>query len=211
MLKRLFRRKPPTLASVEAYALWASRYPAEAHNPFMRLEQAAMLALMPDLHGKRVLDVACGSGRYANFAAGQGAVAFACDNSVDMLRVGEVQRAAVATMEKLPYADGSIEVILCGLAIGHLPLIDRAIGEMGRVLKRGGWLVVSDVHPFQTQRGATRTFTATDGKTYGVEHYLHTMDAIERLLTENGLRLGDVRAPHHEGKPVVLAWSATKP
>ena len=44
MLPRL-----PMLMPAEAYALWASSYPARAHNPVMQAEERAMLALMPDL------------------------------------------------------------------------------------------------------------------------------------------------------------------
>ncbi len=32
----------------------------------MRVEQSAMLDMWPDMAGKRVLDLACGSGRYSN-------------------------------------------------------------------------------------------------------------------------------------------------
>ena len=57
-----------------AYALWASSYPAQAHNPLMRAEERAMLGLMQGgLAGQRVLDVGCGSGRYMLHALRGGA------------------------------------------------------------------------------------------------------------------------------------------
>ena len=49
----------------EAYERWAPLYPPFAHNPLMRAEQSAMLELWPDVRGRRVLDLACGSGRYS--------------------------------------------------------------------------------------------------------------------------------------------------
>lgn len=210
MLRRLFQRKPRVLPSVEAYALWASRYPAEAHNAFMRLEQEAMVSMLPLMAEKVVLDVACGSGRYANYASQQGANVYACDNSMDMLLVGQVAKSVVATMEYLPYTNASVDVVICGLAIGHLPNVDVAIGEMARVIKQGGYMVVSDVHPYQTQRGASRTFTADDGRTYAVEHYLHTLEHIQQVTNSNGLHLTELREPHYQGNPILLAWQATK-
>ena len=63
----------PTLGSAEAYSLWAASYPPEAHNSFMRLEESAVRQLLPDLGARRVLDAACGTGRYAQLAHGRGA------------------------------------------------------------------------------------------------------------------------------------------
>jgi len=64
----------PTLDPFDAYALWAASYPAHAHNPVMQAEQRAMLALLPPaLHGQRVLDAGCGSGRYLLQALARGA------------------------------------------------------------------------------------------------------------------------------------------
>jgi 2-polyprenyl-3-methyl-5-hydroxy-6-metoxy-1,4-benzoquinol methylase len=60
-LRRLREGGGVTLNAREAYALWARDYAAEAHNAFMRIEQQAMLALLPDVAGKTVLDVGCGS------------------------------------------------------------------------------------------------------------------------------------------------------
>ena len=49
--------RPPILMPAEAYALWASSYPAHAHNPVMRAEERAMLDLMPsELQGQAVID-----------------------------------------------------------------------------------------------------------------------------------------------------------
>ena len=66
--------RQPLLEPREAYALWATSYPAHAHNPVMRAEERAMLGLMPAaLHGQAVLDVGCGSGRYMLHALRRGA------------------------------------------------------------------------------------------------------------------------------------------
>jgi hypothetical protein len=67
----LVRKNPvETLDVREAYARLADSYPAHTNHPFMRLEQATMLELLPDLAGKRTLDVACGTGRYLKILRG---------------------------------------------------------------------------------------------------------------------------------------------
>src|SRR5258707_10447274 len=86
-LKKRFRVAPPTLKSLEAYALWAESYPPYAHNRLMQIEQAAMLRLLPPLAGRSVLDLACGTGRYARIALECGAArVVGVDNSAAMLR-----------------------------------------------------------------------------------------------------------------------------
>jgi malonyl-CoA O-methyltransferase len=88
--------RPPILAPAEAYALWASSYPAHAHNPVMQAEQRAMLALMPaELHGQAVLDVGCGSGRYMLHALQRGAArVIGVDLSPQMLAHASAAQAA---------------------------------------------------------------------------------------------------------------------
>ena len=55
-----------TTSTLEAYERWAPVYPPVAHNPLMRAEQRSMLEVWPDVEGRRVLDLACGSGRYSH-------------------------------------------------------------------------------------------------------------------------------------------------
>jgi malonyl-CoA O-methyltransferase len=73
LLRLLYRRPPPILPSIAAYALWADHYPPHAHNVLMQTEQIAMLDMLPDVSGRVVLDLACGTGRYSLLARARGA------------------------------------------------------------------------------------------------------------------------------------------
>ena len=123
-----------------------------------------------------------------------------------------MERSAQAEMSDLPLASNSIEVIICGLALGHLTPIAmrRAMLEMGRVLKPGGIALISDFHPFQAWQGGQRTFTGDDGRTYAVEHYIHSYADYFEFGRVAGLKLDAVREPCHPqvqgGKiPLILA------
>jgi malonyl-CoA O-methyltransferase len=200
-------RRLRVLPSRAAYALWAARYPAEAHNPLMALEQAAMLDLLPEVAGQRVLDAACGTGRYARLLTERGAVVVGCDHSLDMLRLADGARCG-GDLLRLPFGAGTFDGVVCALAIGHTAALEVAIGELARVLRPGGWLLVSDLHPYQTLRGAERTFRGADGRHYAVEHHLHTMEGTLTALVSSDLMLEAIREPQHAGWPVVLAWRA---
>jgi malonyl-CoA O-methyltransferase len=185
----------PVLASVDAYARWAESYPAHAHNALMRAEETALLSLLPPLAGRRVLDLACGSGRYAHIATQQHAAqVIGIDNSPHMLRAAAIPLRALATVEAIPLATGAVDVVICGLALGHLPRIQAAIAEIGRVLAQSGVALVSDVHPLLFAKGAQRTFSH-EGKTYAVEHYVHEQATYMAAAAAAGLRVDAVAEP----------------
>jgi malonyl-CoA O-methyltransferase len=219
MLRRLFKSSKSTpLNSLDAYARWVSSYPPHAHNALMHTEESAMRSLLPDLRGMTVLDLACGTGRYGLLAEQQGAaLVVGTDNSAAMLASSPLKRLALSTVEAVPLADESMNVILCGLALGHLPQLLPTLREMARVLKPGGLALISDVHPMIALSGAQRTFTAADGKTYAVEHYPHLYSDYHKAAREAGLHIVDVIERPVEGAPspapavIVYALAKSEP
>jgi malonyl-CoA O-methyltransferase len=210
-LKRLFSRPLQTLASVDAYALWAQSYPAEAHNPLMALEQEAMLALMPNLADKSVLDLACGTGRYGKIALESGAkLVLGFDNSHAMLKAAVISQTALASCETIPLSSNSLDIVICGLALGHLPKLESSLREISRVLKPQGSALISDFHPYQYLNGARRTFSDNKGKAYAVEHYVHHLSEYFGLGEKHSLRLKAILEPQWQGNPVVLALHFAK-
>jgi len=214
------RRAAQALPVLDAYARWAPAYAAEAHNPLMELEQAALLLLLPAVAGRRVLDLACGSGRYLARLAGQGAARLVgADLSAAMLaRAKTVSRELLlADLRCLPLADAGFDLIVCGLAVGHVAALAPAVAEMARVLAPGGTLVYSDFHPFATLAGLQRTFTGADGRRYAVEHHLHLYSDHHAACAAAGLTIDAVREPAIEfehpwrGRPAVLVLRARKP
>jgi malonyl-CoA O-methyltransferase len=191
-LMRRLRGQPavvPTLASLDAYQKWATTYPPQAHNALMQLEQQTLTTMLPAVHGKRVLDLAGGSGRYGIIAREQGAAVVICiDNSADMLAVNPLQERVQAHLEAIPLPGESVDVIVCALALGHLPQISASIGEMARILKPGGYALISDIHPFVALTGAQRTF-AVGSQLFAVEHHVHLYSAYHRAVTAAGLTI----------------------
>lgn len=230
MLKSVWRHlrstaSHTTLSSLAAYERWADQYPPHAHNALMEAEEAAMKTLFPALVGKKVLDLACGSGRYGLIAAAEGAsISIGLDNSVPMLRQNPMSLRTVSTTETIPLASNSIDVVLCGLALGHLPKLDASMSEMSRVLKPNGCALVSDFHPFIFLNGQQRTFTTADGESFAVEHYVHLYSDYHHAALEAGLKIDAVLEPRlgqtHQvrfadantriGTPIIIAYRFLK-
>lgn len=185
------------LANAAAYDLWAESYPPLPHNPLMRAEQAALLALCPDVAGRRVLDLACGSGRYALLMQEQGAsLVVGSDLSAAMLARAPLAHRVRADMLRLPFAAASFDVVVSGLAVGHAPSLDAWMAEAARVLAPGGQLVYSDFHADAARAGMTRSFTDTAGQRHELLHAFYDLDDHLAAAWRAGLVLEASRAVH---------------
>lgn len=188
--------KVPELAPREAYRLWAEEYPPFAHNLLMEVEERAVVELLPGVRGKLVLDLACGTGRYMRLLRARGARAIGLDFSFEMLARSESEYPrAQGDMSRLPLRSASVEVIVCGLAVGHVVDLDSALQEMARVLTPHSTLVYSDFHAAGKALGWKRTFRAGK-KTFAVQHYPRTQDEHSRAVRAAGLMVETIGAVH---------------
>lgn len=116
-------------------------------------DRPAVLELLGDVAGRRVLDAGCGPGLYAEELLARGAEVAGFDASTAMVelaraRVGDRAELRVARLgEPLPYPDGSFDLAVCALAIHHVADRHAAFAELHRVLRPGGAAVVSTQHP----------------------------------------------------------------
>lgn len=116
-------------------------------------DRPAVLDLIGDVAGRRVLDAGCGPGLYAEALLERGAEVLGFDASTAMVdlarvRVGDRADIRVARLdEPFPYADDSVDLVLCALAIHYVADRHAAFAEMHRVLRPGGVAVVSTQHP----------------------------------------------------------------
>jgi ubiquinone/menaquinone biosynthesis C-methylase UbiE len=106
-----------------------------------------ILEYLGDLTARKVLDVGCGKGRFARVLAERypEAKIAAMDISEAMLAFVPAPIAPVAaTMTALPFSDSAFDAAYATESLEHAVDIERAIGEMCRVLKLGGRLVIID-------------------------------------------------------------------
>jgi len=95
----------------------------------------------------RVLDVGSGKGRFARVIKERNPEAFvtAFDLSESMLRYAPASLDTCSgTMTALPFANASFDCVYATESLEHAVHIDVAVGEMCRVLKPGGALVIID-------------------------------------------------------------------
>jgi ubiquinone/menaquinone biosynthesis C-methylase UbiE len=105
-----------------------------------------------DLRGRRVLDVGCGTGRFAAALAERaGAKVWAIDPSLEMLEVARRNAPPgvgfkTGSAESLPFKDAWFERVTMRLVV-HLLDRPRALAEARRVLGAGGRLAIASFDP----------------------------------------------------------------
>lgn len=117
-------------------------------------DRPAVLGLLGDVAGCRVLDVGCGSGLYAAELTQRGAEVIGFDASARLVQLARqrVGDAADLRVHDLRHplkwlSDESIDQAVMALVIHHLDDPVPALREVHRVLGPGGRLVISTVHP----------------------------------------------------------------
>lgn len=84
-----------------------------------------------------VLDVGGGTRRYAHLFKH-------CKEYRVLDLNAEVAPDIVASAEKIPLLDASVDGILCSQVLGDIPNVTTAIGEMTRILKPGGHILLTE-------------------------------------------------------------------
>jgi SAM-dependent methyltransferase len=163
--------------SVEAYELWAATY--DEPNPLIVAEEQALLSRLDGHPPCDALDVATGTGRVAAHLLDRGHRVIACDRSKAMLQraAEKLHRVAMfqADIHDLPLTDGAVDLVTCSLALTHVPDLQPALGSLARVLRTGGRLVLSDIHPFAVMTGAHAFFRRSDRSRAVTRNELHSM------------------------------------
>jgi SAM-dependent methyltransferase len=112
----------------------------------------AFLAMLPSVAGLRALDLGCGEGHNTRLLARQGAEVVALDISEQFVRAASEFAAAgihhvVGDGAVLPFESGSFDAVTAFMSLMDVADPERTLQEVGRVLRPGGLLQFSVVHP----------------------------------------------------------------
>jgi ubiquinone/menaquinone biosynthesis C-methylase UbiE len=235
----LAHRDEPPMAEVlefrafdyhEAYLAWADTYD-DPGNALIDVEERALRTILEALPRGDAADVACGTGRLSAMLCDLGHRVVGVDPSEAMLgrarAKGLPATFEVGAFDGLPVANDSVDLATCALALTHVTNLSPAIAEIARVVRPGGRVVLSDVHPIAVATGAQALFRHSDG-TRGVtinhQHWIAdyvrafadaglVIERCEEPPVDEGFKIGlgsnDVRAAADiglTGLPLLLIW-----
>jgi ubiquinone/menaquinone biosynthesis C-methylase UbiE len=150
--------EPRPVSVATGYECWARIYDRDP-NPLLAREERHLSPLLAGLEKKRVLDLACGTGRWLDRLMTRGRTSgVGLDRSDAMLRVACAKsaitgRLARAECECLPFRGGVFDFAICSFALGHIRDLGLIVRELARVTSPAADLFVSDLHPDACDRG----------------------------------------------------------
>jgi len=121
------------------------------YDPFMRLtgfyaDETIIRLLRPEPH-ERFIDVGGGTGWIARNLAGRGPAVTVLDLSLGMLSHVDGPpgvQAVCGDGQRMGIRDGVFDGAVLSDTLHHIPATDRLLGEIARVLRPGGRLLVHD-------------------------------------------------------------------
>ncbi len=186
-------REPVPLNPQGAYQLWAAHYDS-AVNPLLALEERRMAALLGDFAGKDVVDLGCGTGRWLKkLESLRPRSLTGVDLSCAMLEQARVKCAHSTHLFQgdcieTPLSNRSADRVLASFLLSYLSDLAAFAREAARILRPGGVIHVSDLHPNTSSYGWRRTFRAA-GTIFEIETHRYTLDHLIETMSSSGLRL----------------------
>jgi SAM-dependent methyltransferase len=113
----------------------------------------AFFAMLPDVSGLSGLDIGCGEGHNTRLLASRGASVTALDVAFDFVHAARTCdqdcaiRYLVASALDMPFADASFDFAAAFMSLMDVSAPERVLPEIARILRPGGFLQFSIVHP----------------------------------------------------------------
>lgn len=184
-------------------------------------EKPALFSLIPDLNGKKILDLGCGYGENCTEFLRLGASsATGVDISEKMLEVAKKENPQATyirgDMNDLSFIKEKFDVVFSSLAIHYIEDFEKLILQVASLLNEGGYFIFSQEHPMNTaplcgpkwtrdQNGNALHYELTDygrpGKRSttwiidGVIKYHRTFSYILNTLISSGFIIKELREP----------------
>lgn len=95
----------------------------------------------------------------------------------------------------LPVADPSADLALCALALTHFADLGPPVAELSRIVRRGGHVILSDVHPLAVAMGAHAFFRAADDSRGMVRNHVHWPSHYLKAFRQANLMVVDCLEP----------------
>jgi cytosine/adenosine deaminase-related metal-dependent hydrolase/ubiquinone/menaquinone biosynthesis C-methylase UbiE len=142
----------PVVSAREAYGRVAQTYDAEP-NPMLPLEQRFLSSVLPEAVNLDVIDLGCGAGRWLAALAPQNPRSLiGVDASPEMLaqarrKAQHIVELVLADCNCLPLSPASADLVICSFLTGYIADLSKFAEQIFRLLRPGGSVFVSDLHP----------------------------------------------------------------
>ena len=182
----------------ETYDVWSEFYDDFA-NPLIPIEEMVVRSLLRTIEFQDVLDTATGTGRHAIYLAQQGKRVAAIDCNEKMLSKAQEKASSeglvidfrLEDFSEISFEDDSFDLVICALALAHVKDLTQPCQEFIRVLRPGGNLIISDLHPFvQREMGPEYRWELIEGQTpVSFPNYHSNVDDYVKAMESAGTKI----------------------
>jgi ubiquinone/menaquinone biosynthesis C-methylase UbiE len=183
------------MPAAEAFDLWSATYDDQVDNPLFPLDDDLTERLLRNvrLEGKVIVDVGCGSGRgWPRLLAGRPERLIGYDASAGMLTrlkskfpTAEAHHVVDHRLRSTP--DRSCDLLISTLTLGYIADVEGAFREWERVLKPGGDIILTDLHP-DVATPEARSFQQNN-RTIAIRHLSRSLPSIIAAAKRSGLEV----------------------
>jgi malonyl-CoA O-methyltransferase len=178
-----------------AYSTWAARYDTD-RNLTRDLDAAVTREVITPIPVDAIVEAGCGTGKNTRYFSQLARAVHALDFSPGMLAVARQRVAApnvtfaqVDLSADWPCASGGADWVSFNLVLEHIQDVAAVLREATRVLRPGGRIFVSELHPYKQYQNSQARFLDANGDEVKVTAYTHNISDFLGAAERCGLRL----------------------
>jgi ubiquinone/menaquinone biosynthesis C-methylase UbiE len=153
----------------QAYNSWAQQYDSN-ENKTRDLEARSLRETLAPLSFEHCLEIGCGTGKNTVWLLEKAATVTAVDLSEEMLaKAKEKITSPIVTFvqanitQPWNFTAKQFDLIGFSLVLEHIEFLQPVFEKAAAVLKPGGHLYISELHPFKQYSGSKARFDTTEG------------------------------------------------
>ena len=178
----------------QAYNSWAQQYDSN-ENKTRDLEAKSLRETLAPLTFEHCLEIGCGTGKNTVWLLEKAATVTAVDLSEEMLSKAKekitgsnVSFVQADIMQPWTFATKAYDLVGFSLVLEHIEELQPVFAKVAAVLKSGGYLYISELHPFKQYNGSKARFETAEG-TQVVTCFNHHITDFTNAGKANGLDL----------------------
>lgn len=191
----------------DAYSAWAPHYDSD-RNLTRDLDAQALRQLLPRQPLAHVVEAGCGTGKNTAHLADLATEVLALDFSEGMLAAARQKRWAghvhfqqADLSQPWPCASGQADLVSFNLVLEHVEHLQPVLQEAARVLRPGGRLLISELHPFKQYQHSQARFVDATGAEVRIPAFTHHLSDYRAAALAAGLDWLDAQEWWHAQDP----------
>lgn len=193
----------------EAYNVWSAQYDSNK-NKTRDLEALSLKETVSGLSFTRCLEIGCGTGKNTGFLLKKANTVTAVDFSEGMLAEArkKISSPNVVFIQKdisgeWDFDTETHDLVVFSLVMEHFELVNSLFKKAKEACKEGGFIYISELHPYKQYTGTKARFDSKDGR-QELTCYPHHVSEYLEAAKENSLSLLELKEYFDEGNKTQL-------